>query len=155
MADEIKLTQSGLDEIKAELKHLYTAGRNEVIDKIKEAKSFGDLSENSEYDEAKNDQSRLESRIAQLEYIVSHAEIIDESSLSVGIVSVGSTVTYRSRGKESTVQIVGAPQADPMNGKLSDASPVGKGLIGHKKGEVIKIETPAGIREIEILEISK
>lgn len=157
MADEFLLTQSAVDELKEELKYLRTTRRNEVAEKIKEAKSFGDLSENSEYDEAKSDQAKLEARIAEIEYTLSHATVLDESTLSTESVHTGLSVKVfdRTYNEELVYHIVGAPQANPMQNKVSDESPVGKALLGHKVGDVVVAETPAGNDEIEILEIFK
>ncbi len=157
MADEFVLTQAAVDELTAELKYLRTTRRAEVAEKIKEAKSFGDLSENSEYDEAKSEQGKLEARITEIEYTLQHVKIIDESALTTDTVHVGSkvTLTIKSTGMQVHYHIVGSPQADPLAGKLSDESPVGKGVLGHKVGDVIEIETPSGMTEVVIDEISK
>ena len=157
MADELILTQAGLEELKAELKELRTTGRTDIAEKIKEAKSFGDLSENSEYDEAKSDQGKLEARIAEIEYMLQHVRIVDEDSLSTETVHVGSKVLiYDAEFDENLeYQIVGFPQADPVKNKISDESPVGKALLGHKIGDVVEAETPTGIAKFKILEISK
>lgn len=157
MADEFILTQAGVEELKKELKELRTTGRTDIAEKIKEAKSFGDLSENSEYDEAKSDQGKLEARIAEIEYTLQHVKIIDEANLSTEVIHVGTKVkvfdeTYE---EEDEYQIVGFPQADPLNNKISDDSPIGKGLIGHAAGDVVEIETPAGITTLRIISISK
>lgn len=157
MADEFLLTQAAVDELKEELKYLRTTRRNEVAEKIKEAKSFGDLSENSEYDEAKSEQAKLEAKITELEYTLQHVKIIDESVLSTDTVHIGSFVTVYDfeYNEEVKYQIVGFTQADPINNKLSDESPVGKALLGHKAGDVVDIETPGGIIKLEIKAISK
>ncbi len=157
MAEEFILTQAGLEELKAELKELRTTGRTDIAEKIKEAKSFGDLSENSEYDEAKSDQGKLEARIAEIEYMLQHVRIVDEDSLSTETVHVGSKVLiYDTEFDENLeYQIVGFPQADPVKNKISDESPVGKALLGHKIGDVVEAETPTGIVKFKILEISK
>ncbi len=157
MADEFVLTQAAVDELTAELKYLRTTRRSEVAEKIKEAKSFGDLSENSEYDEAKSEQGKLEAQITEIEYTLQHVKIIDESALTTDTVHVGSkvTLTIKSTGMQVHYHIVGSPQADPLSGKLSDESPVGKGVLGHKVGDVVEIETPSGLMEVVIDEISK
>ena len=157
MADEFVMTQAAFEELKAQLKYLRTTRRAEVAEKIKEAKSFGDLSENSEYDEAKSEQGKLEAQITELEYTVQHVKIIDEAAISTDSVHVGSMVTLLVKATGMTVQyhIVGSPQADPLSGKLSDESPVGKGILGHKVGETVEVETPVGMSEIEILNITK
>ena len=156
MADDyVYLPQKEIDRLTAELKELRGAGRNDIAEKIKEAKSFGDLSENSEYDEAKSDQARLEARIADIEYTLSRARVLDESSLSTDIVHTGLSVKVfdRTYGEEDVYHIVGLTQANAAEGKISDESPIGHGLLGHRVGDVIVIETPLGNDEIEILEI--
>ncbi len=157
MADEFLLTQSAVDELKEELKYLRTTRRNEVAEKIKEAKSFGDLSENSEYDEAKSEQGKLEAQITELEYTLQHVKIIDESVLSADTVHIGSFVTVYDYDYDEEVkyQIVAFTQADPISNKLSDESPIGKALLGHKAGDVVDVETPGGMIKLEIKEISK
>lgn len=157
MANEYILTQSGMETLKAELKTLRTTGRSAVAEKIKEAKSFNDLSENSEYDEAKSEQGKLEARIAEIEYMLKHAEVLDEASLSTEIVRVGAKVKVKiqSTGATADYQIVGFPQADPEKKMISDESPIGRALVGHKNGEIVDVETPAGISQLEILKISK
>ncbi len=157
MADEFLLTQAAVDELKAELKYLRTTRRNEVAEKIKEAKSFGDLSENSEYDEAKSEQGKLEAQITEIEYTLQHVTIIDESSLGTDTVHIGSFVkVYDPEFKEEVkYQIVGFPQADPLDNKISDESPIGKSLLGHKVGDTVDVETPGGMLKLEIREISK
>ncbi len=157
MAEEYVLPLKVIEQYKEELKELRTTGRNDIAEKIKEAKSFGDLSENSEYDEAKSDQAKLEARILELEYIVSHATILDESTISTETVHTGLSVKVfdRTYGEEDVYHVVGSPQADPLANKISDESPVGKALLGHKVGDVVLIEIPDGNDEIEILEIFK
>lgn len=157
MADEFILTQAGLEELKAELKQLRTTGRTDIAEKIKEAKSFGDLSENSEYDEAKSDQGKLEARIAEIEYMVQHVKLVDEDSLSTETVHVGSKVVIYDLefDEELEYQIVGFPQADPAKNKISDESPVGRALLGHTIGDTVDVETPAGMAQFRIVSISK
>ena len=157
MADEFLLTQAAVDELKEELKVLRTTGRQEVAEKIKEAKSFGDLSENSEYDEAKSEQAKLEAKITELEYTLQHVKIIDESALGTDTVHIGSYVKVFDRefNEEVKYQIVGFTQADPIENKISDESPIGKALLGHKAGDVVEVETPGGMIKLEIREISK
>lgn len=157
MADEFLLTQAAVDELKEKLVEMRTTRRHEVAEKIKEAKSFGDLSENSEYDEAKSEQAKLEASIAELEYTLQHVKIIDESALGTDTVHIGSFVKVFDKefNEEVKYQIVGFPQADPLENKLSDESPIGKGLLGHRVGDVVDIETPGGVITLEIREISK
>lgn len=157
MAKQTILTDEGLKNYEQELEYLKTVKRKEVAEKIKVALSFGDLSENSEYDEAKNDQAMLEARIAQVETILKNAKVIDESELSNEHVHVGSKVKVHDFEFEEDViyQIVGSNEADPFNGKLSDESPVGLALLDRKVGDIVEVETPDGVVKIEILEISK
>jgi transcription elongation factor GreA len=157
MADEYVLPLNVIEQLKEELRELRTTGRNDIAEKIKEAKSFGDLSENSEYDEAKSDQAKLEARILEIEYTLNHATVLDESTLSTEKVYTGLSVRIydKTYDEEVVYHIVGTPQADPMNNKVSDESPVGKELLGHKVGDVVTVETPMGNDVIEILEIFK
>ena len=157
MAKQAILTDEGLKNYEQELEYLKTVNRKEVAEKIKVALSFGDLSENSEYDEAKNDQAMLESRIAQIEAILKNAKVIDESELSNEHIHVGSKVKVHDfdLDEDSVYQIVGSNEADPFNGKLSDESPVGMAFLDHKTGDIVEIETPDGLVKFEILEISK
>ena len=136
---------------------LKTVKRKEIAEKIKVALSFGDLSENSEYDEAKNDQALMEARIAEIEATLKHVKLIDEDELTTEIIHVGSKVKVRDEEFDEICdyQIVGSSEADPTNGLISDESPVGRGLLGHKVGERVEIETPAGVMVYEVLEISK
>ncbi len=155
--EEIRLTSEGLKELQDELEQLKTVGRKDMAEKIKVALSFGDLSENSEYDEAKSEQGKLESRIQELEAIIQSATLIDEDELSSDVVNRASVVTIRDMGlkKDITYQIVGFTQADPLNGKISDESPVGKALMGHKVGDTVAVEVPSGKLKFKILEIGK
>ena len=156
MSKEIILTDEGLRKLEEELEQLKTVKRKEIAEKIKEALSFGDLSENSEYDEAKNEQAFVEARILQLEATLKNVRVLDDDELNNEIVSVGSKVTLRDVEFDEKVeyQIVGSTEADPADGKISDESPVGKGLIGHKLGETVVIEAPVGDIKYEILEIN-
>lgn len=157
MAKEIILTYAGKKELEEELEQLKTVGRKDVADKIKVALSFGDLSENSEYDEAKSEQGKLEARISEIEDMLSRVKVLDEDQLSNDIIHVGSKVKIKDLedGEILDYQIVGFSQADPGNGRISDESPVGKALVGHKVGETVEAETPSGILSFDILEISK
>lgn len=155
----VVLTQKGLDDLKNKLEFLETVRRNEVIEKIKVARSYGDLSENSEYDEAKNEQAKVEAEIADLTVMLQNAEVIDESKLSNDTVNLGSTVKVRivtDRGeREKEYQILGSNEANPREGKISDDSPVGKALLGHKLGEEVDVTTPGGVAKYYVLEISR
>lgn len=156
-AKQTILTDEGLKKLEEELEQLKTITRKEVADKIKVALSFGDLSENSEYDEAKNEQALVESRIVQIEAMLKNVKILDEDELTNDIVSVGSKVKLFDKefNEEVDYQIVGSTEADPMSGRISDESPVGQGMLGHKVGDVVEIETPGGICLYEVLEITK
>ena len=151
------LTDEGLIKLEEELEQLKTVTRKEVADKIKVALSFGDLSENSEYDEAKNEQALVESRIVQIEAMLKNVKILDEDELTNDIVSVGSKIKLFDKefDEEVDYQIVGSTEADPMSGRISDESPVGQSLLGHKVGDVVEVETPGGGCLYEVLEITK
>jgi len=146
MAQEIKMSAAGLKAMQEELEYLKTVRRKELAEEIKEARSHGDLSENSEYDEAKNTQGLVENRITELEQMIKNAVVIDESELSVENVSVGTHVTIQMTGDDDTEEydIVGRTEADPLNGKISDESPVGHGLLGKAVGEKAEVLLPTG-----------
>ena len=144
MAKEFKISALRLKELEQELFYLKTTREKEVAEHLKEARSFGDLSENSEYDEAKNEQGKLYSRIAELEEILQHVVIVDESAASDAI-TIGCTVTVRAKdGKEASYKIVGSQESDPMHGIISEESPFGKALIGAKEGQEVIVEAPFG-----------
>lgn len=157
MTEEILLTSAGLKELQDELEQLKTVGRKDIAEKIKVALSFGDLSENSEYDEAKSEQGKLESRINEIEAILQNCKIIDEAELPTDSVNRASTVRIKDLELDEVMeyQIVGFTQADPVKGKISDESPVGRALMGHKVGEIVEVEAPMGKLKFEILEILK
>ena len=157
MNKQVLLTHEGLLELENELDNLKTVKRKEIAEKIKVALSFGDLSENSEYDEAKNEQAMIESRIATIEAMLKNVKIIDSQELSTEMIHIGSKVTLRDIEFDEivTYRIVGSNEANPENGRISDESPVGSALLGHKAGEKVQIDTPAGIIEYDIIEISK
>ena len=157
MAKESIMTSEGLKRLEDELEELKTVKRKEIAEKIKVALSFGDLSENSEYDEAKNDQAIIEGRIAEIENQLKNVRILDESELHTAIVHVGSRVRIRDEAdaSEETYKIVGSTEANPMEGRISDESPVGKALLGNGVGDTVEIEIPAGVLNYTILEISK
>ncbi len=154
---DMLLTSEGIQNYENELEYLKTVVRKEVAEKIKVARSFGDLSENSEYDEAKNEQAKVEARISEIENILKHAKIIDESELSNEHVHIGSKIKVHDFDFDEDTEylIVSSGEADPFNGKLSDESPVGSAFIGHKVGDVITVETPDGELKFKILEISR
>ena len=157
VAEKKRLTEDGLKKIEQELENLKTVRRKEIAEKIKVALSFGDLSENSEYDEAKNEQAIIEAKITQLEAMLKVVEVVDTDELSTDIVGVGSKVRIldMDMGEEEEYQIVGSAEADPMENRISDESPMGKGLIGGRINDEIDIEVPAGMMRLKILEISK
>ncbi len=152
-AKTFKMTATGKAELEKELEVLKTEGRIDIAEKLKVARSYGDLSENSEYDEAKSEQAKIEARINELEYQLDHAEIIDVEDADA--VSIGKKVTVKrlSDGVEATYEIVGFAQSDPASGKISDESPVGKALVGSKAGQTVVVEAPIGNLEYEILRI--
>jgi len=156
VAKEIILTDEGLKKLEEELEQLKTVKRKEIAAKIKEALSFGDLSENSEYDEAKNEQAFVEARILQLEATLKNVRVLDDDELNNEVVSVGSKVKLRDVefDEELEYQIVGSTEADPTEGKISDESPVGKALIGHRLGETVTVDAPIGEILYEILDIN-
>lgn len=157
MADVYELPAAVVEQLKQELKELRTTGRNDIAEKIKEAKSFGDLSENAEYDEAKSDQAKLEARIQEIEYTLSNCVILDESALTTERVHTGLSVKVHDKmfNEEVVYHIVNAPQASPLENKISDESPVGKALMNKCVGDTVSVEIPAGVNEFTILEIFK
>ena len=157
MHKEIALTPEGQTKLEDELRHLETVRRREVGERIKEAKEFGDISENSEYDDAKNEQAWVESRIAEISQILAHATIIDKPKKS-DKVTLGSKVKLQdtSSGAEHVYQLVGSAEADPAEHRISNESPVGEALIGKKKGETVNVQTPSGrILEFTVLSITR
>ena len=156
MAKEYKLSAERLEELKSELTYLKTVREKEVADQIKEARSFGDLSENSEYDEAKNEQGKLYSRIGELENVLLHAVIIEEGDMPTDQVTIGSTVTVTAAsGGSRSFKIVGSQEADAMHGIISEDSPFGKALMNHKEGETVVVSAPAGDIEYRIDKIER
>ncbi|NLA85830.1 MAG: transcription elongation factor GreA [Clostridiales bacterium] len=149
-----KMSEERLQELKDELHYLVTVREKEVAEQIKEARSFGDLSENSEYDEAKTEQGKLYSKIAEIRNLIENAEIITKS-YDTDKVGIGSVVTVRDceMNTEEKYQVVGSQEADPITGKVSDDSPFGKGLIGRRVGDIVEVEAPAGCLKFEILKI--
>ncbi|AKN33017.1 transcription elongation factor GreA [Clostridium carboxidivorans P7] len=151
------MTYEGVKKLESELEYLKTVKRKEITEKIKVALSFGDLSENSEYDEAKNEQAFVEGRIIQLENMLKNATIVDESEIPLDVVSVGSIVKVKDYDFDEEVEynIVGSAEADPMNNKISNESPVGRGLVGKKIGDIIEVQVPDGVSKYEILGIRR
>ena len=156
MARETVLTQDGFEKLKTEIEHLRTTKRREIAERIKEAREFGDISENAEYDHAKNEQAMLEARIAQLEDKLRSATVIDEKSVEKDIVSIGSRVRVKDQksGQSVAYQIVGSAEADPAESRLSNESPVGQALLGRKRGDVVTVQVPRGpSRKLKITKI--
>ena len=149
------LTPEGLDKLKAEIEHLSTEKRREVAERIKEAREFGDISENAEYDDAKNEQAMLEHKIAQLEERLVNARVISKRDIDLSVVSIGAKVKLRDVERKKTDEyfIVGSAEANPAENKLSNESPVGKAIMGKKKGEVVEVSAPRGSLKFKIMEI--
>lgn len=156
-SNRFKMSQERLDAIKEELFYLETVREKEVAEQIKEARSFGDLSENSEYDEAKTEQGKLYSKIAELKVLIENAEIVDNMDENVpkDVITLGSIVRVRDTEDdfEESYEIVGSQEANPREGRISDDSPVGRGLKGHKAGESVVIQAPAGELKLEIISV--
>ena len=157
MAKVIKITDDGLKKLEQELEHLKTVGRAEIAEKIKVARGYGDLSENSEYDEAKNDQAKIEARIVEIEAMLKNIEIIEDVKGTAKTVMVGVKVKVLDEeyGDESEYRVVGSTEADPNNGKISDESPVGKALLGKKIGDEVIVEAPGGEFKLKVIGISR
>jgi transcription elongation factor GreA len=156
MAKEVILTPQGLDELKSKIEYLSNDRRREVAERIKEAREFGDISENSEYDDAKNEQAMLERQISELEDKLRSASIIDEKAVTTEVVSVGVTVHVKDQKTDKSVKykIVGSAEANPSEYKLSNESPVGKALIGKKRGQLVSVPVPRGpARKLKITKI--
>lgn len=154
---DVILTREGLEQLEQELENLRTVKRTEVKERLKEAIALGDLSENSEYDDAKNEQAFMEGRILELEKMIRNAKIIEDNVQLEGTVTVGSLIKVKDIEFDEVEEyrLVGTVEADPMNNRISNESPVGSALLGHKVGEFIDVEVPAGIIKLEILEVSK
>jgi transcription elongation factor GreA len=157
-ARETVLTPQGLEDLKVKIEHLRTERRREVAQRIKEAREFGDISENAEYDDAKNEQAMLEKQIGDLEDKLRGARVIDEKHVDTDVVGVGVTVHVKDQktDKSSKFRIVGSAEADPADHKLSNESPVGKALLGHKRGETVSVAVPRGpARKLKITKIER
>lgn len=154
---QITISSEGLVALKEELEYLKTIKRKEVAENIKTARSFGDLSENSEYDEAKDEQGKVEKRIADLEAMIANVKVVDSTDVKTDVASVGSKVKilYVDEGEESEYTIVGPTEADPLAGKISDDSPVGSAILGKKVGNKFVVETPGGNVTLKIVAISR
>lgn len=150
-------TQEGYNELEKELKYLRTTRREEIKEAIAVARGFGDLSENSEYDEARNEQAKVEARIKELESLLENAEIIDESSMDAGIISLGSTVKVYDVewDEELTYEIVGSNEADALNRRISDQSPIGASLMGKRAGDNVEVQVPNGILHFKVLHVER
>ena len=153
MAKEVVLTREGFEKLKAEIEDLSTVRRREVAERIKEAREFGDISENSEYDDAKNEQAMLEAKIAQLEERLRDATVIDADDVSTDVVALGSMVTIETPAGKATYQLVGSAESDPDENRLSNESPVGRAILGRKKGETVDVVTPGGSIKVKIVTI--
>ncbi len=156
MTRESLITPEGLEKLKEEIEHLSTVKRREVAERIKEAREFGDIAENSEYDDAKNEQAMLEKQIADLEEKLRNARVIDETAVDTDAVAVGVTVHVKDQktDKSTKYKIVGSAEANPSEAKLSNESPVGKALLGHKRGEIVSVPVPRGpARKLKITKI--
>ena len=159
MAENIKqkYTKQGYQDLVDELKYLKLTRREEIKEQIAVARGFGDLSENAEYDEARNEQAKVEARIQELEALIENAEIIDESNMDVRSISLGSVVKLYDEDfdEEITYNIVGSNQADPLEKKISDQSPIGRALMGKKAGDSVTVTAPAGELRFKVLEVSR
>lgn len=157
MAEEksFYMTEEGLEKLKNELEFLKTEKRKEVVERIKIARGFGDLSENSEYDAAKDEQAWVESRIAQVEKMIRNAQIIESDESDTNIVQMGKSVTFIELpdGDEETYKIVGSAEADPFEGKISNDSPMAKSLLGRQVGEQVNVQTPGGEMQVKIMSV--
>jgi len=155
MAEILKYTKEGFEKLKAEYEFRTKEERERIKVAIAEARSFGDLSENAEYDEARNEQAKNEARIKELDELIQHAIVVDEAHFDAETVGLGSAVKVERNGKDIEYKIVGSNEADPFSNKISDMSPVGKGLIGARKGDVVQVEIPAGTISLKVLDVYK
>ena len=155
MAAEQKYTREGFEKLKEEYETRTKVERERILNAIAEARSFGDLSENAEYDAARNDQAKNETRIRELEELIQHAVVVDDSAIDSSVVGLGSFVKVEKDGKEAEYKIVGSNEANPFENKISDMSPVGRALIGAKVGDTVKVETPARVVTMKVLHVSK
>ena len=155
MATVMKYTQEGFEKLQQELSFRSKEERERIKVAIAEARSFGDLSENAEYDEARNEQAKNEARIKELEELIQHAIVVEETENDTGVVGLGYSVKVEKGGKEIEYKIVGSNEADPFDNKISDMSPVGKALIGAKKGDSVSVTTPAGVMSLTVLDVYK
>ncbi len=154
---EIVLTPQGLKALERKLDYYKTHHRREVAERIRQAKEFGEIGENSEYEDAKSEQAFIEGEIANLENIIRHARILDSKEIDTDLVSLGATIKIRNMESKANVEytIVGSTEADPANGRISNESPVGSALLGRTKGDVVEIPTPGGVVKYKIVQIKK
>ena len=150
------LTSEGYLELETELNYLKTDKRNEVLNTLKEARALGDLSENAEYDSAREEQGKLEARIKEIEYILEHSTIIDDKSASDGVVNIGSTVSLQYDGEDEVEEyrIVGSQEADPFNNKISNESPIAHAILNKKVGSVVEVSSPDGVYKVKIVKVA-
>ncbi len=153
---EFFLTSEGFLELETELNYLKTDKREEVLNTLKEARSLGDLSENSEYDNAREEQGKLEGRIKEIEYILEHAVIINEEASEKGVVNIGSTVKLQYEGEDDIEEykIVGSQEADPFNNKISNESPIAHAILNKKIGSVVEVSSPDGVYKVKIIDVA-
>jgi len=150
----VLLTKEGLRQLEAELDQLVSVRRGEVAERIRQARDFGDIAENAEYTEAKNEQSLLEGRIQTLEAMVRNAVVIEDEPREAGVVAVGARVTVSTEDGDETYSIVGAAEADPLHGRISNESPLGRALLGHRVGDEVEWSSPSGTSQVKILSVS-
>ena len=157
MAESVRLTPAGVAKYEERLEYLKTTRRMEIAEQIKVARSFGDLSENAEYDAAKNEQAKNEYDIVQLENMLRNAIVIDEEAVDTNTVNVGATVTlyHEDLDSEMTYQLVGSAEADPLEGRISNESPIGKAIIGKSVGETVDVHTPGGMIRVRVVSIQR
>ena len=157
MADKQMYTKQGFQELLDELSYLKLTRREEIKEQIAVARGFGDLSENAEYDEARNEQAKVEARIVELEALIENAEVIDENAMDTRTISLGSVVKLfdEDENEELSYSIVGSNQADPLECKISDQSPIGRGLMGKRAGDRVSVSTPAGERHFLVREVTR
>lgn len=149
----VHLTREGLQQIEDELEQLTTVRRAEVAERIRHARDFGDIAENAEYTEAKNEQSHIEGRILTLETMVRHAVVIEDAHREAGVAALGASVKVRLDEGEETFAIVGAAEADPLAGRISNESPLGRALLGHRAGDEVEWSSPMGTSKVKILAV--
>lgn len=160
MADQEKrviLTREGYEKLEKELDYYISVRRNEISEQIAIARGFGDLSENAEYDEAKNEQSRIEAKIVEMENTLRNCVVVEDDEVSTDVIGVGNTVKVKNLTMkiDQTITIVGANETDPRNMKISSESPIGAALLGKRRGETVDVEVPAGVMKLKVLEISR